>query len=293
MGNETIFYYVTEETVTESQQFLKKRFWQKISLESFVAEKDGMRVVTFLIPLLQKGWKKEKLLRVMQESAEKHPLYAGNVRILIQPGLQFFSQNDTFLSICLSFAEKILREQFPVQNIKDGPESVVLLAGRLFFPEEQIRHFAEMIRPYLPRVNALTVFYEAEEMRGSGEDIREEERVWPFHTGKTAETEQLKEVIREYTDELYYEYGLVCQVIGGKEIRYDKYCRPNGQSRTLFLDYGYSGSMPFYMLKSGGVYLDIASSEEKEALFRRKYRGIFYQSPRKYLDTAVKSGYDK
>ena len=158
MGNETIFYYVTEETVTESQQFLKKRFWQKISLESFVAEKDGMRVVTFLIPLLQKGWKKEKLLRVMQESAEKHPLYAGNVRILIQPGLQFFSQNDTFLSICLSFAEKILREQFPVQNIKDGPESVVLLAGRLFFPEEQIRHFAEMIRPYLPRVNALTVF---------------------------------------------------------------------------------------------------------------------------------------
>lgn len=383
MGSETIFYYVTEETITGVKRFLKKRFWQKILPEFFVVEQEGMTIVTFLIPSLQKGWKKEKLLQLIQESAEKHPLYAGGVRILIQPQVQRllleqsgkkrdisetlktrlqFMQSDALLSLCFPLTEKILRKQFPLQKGKDqngkgGPESVVLLMGLLFFPEEQIQHFAEMIRPYLPRINAFTVVYAAEEMTesntdiqpknvsGSGGDIREEgavgssnirekevagsggdirekeisgggsipvqreseirgdilaeeaaERntdIWLMSGDRNAESEHLKEVVQEYTEELYYEYGLVSQVVHSAEAQAGGYGRLCGQSQMLFLDYGYSGQMPYRMLKEGGFYLDVVSSEEKEALFRRKYRGIFYQSPRKYLDTVVKSGYDK
>lgn len=318
MRDETIFYYVTEETVTGEQRILKKRFWQKIRPDSFVVEKDGMTVVAFLIPSLKKGWKREELFRLIRESAEKHPLYSGGVRILIQPRLQFLlaERTDMLLSISLPLTEKMLRERFPVRrgtgrpaevrNGESGPASAALFMGALFFPEEQIRHFAEMIRPYLPRIHSLTILYRAEE---TGENALEESVLGETEDGPEVNTLEiaensrpadrdgdgahLKEVIQEYADELYYEYGLVCQIMNDAEARSDKYCRPYGQNRTLFLDYGYSGEMPFRMLKNGGMYLDVSSSEEKEALFRRKYRGIFYQSPRKYLDTMVKSGYDK
>ncbi len=374
MGNETIFYYVTEETVTGLPQSVKKSFWQKRRLDSFVVEKEEMTVVVFLIPRRQKGWKTEKLLRLIQESAEKHPLYFRGAKILVQPEIQHmlasedknkqgisenagtrerFGQNDALLSICFPLSEKMLRKQFPVRGGKDwmaegrspkagtgeihgpkaGPESVVLLMGAVFFPEEQLQHFAEMIGPYLPRVNALTVFYETEDTwdekaMGSGEYTQDgksmgseeyardgksmgSEEAWHGKGGKSSENVQdetaaesgrpteeernasrLREVIQEYTDGLYYEYGLVSRIICGTEAAAGQSSRPYGQSPSLFLDYGYSGKLPFSMLKHGGIYLDIVSSQEKEALFRRKYRGIFYQSPRKYLDTMVKSGYD-
>ncbi|MDE7339912.1 MAG: hypothetical protein K2N80_05025 [Lachnospiraceae bacterium] len=329
MGNETIFYYVTEEAVTGHKRAVKLHFWQRMKFTSFVVEKNEMTVAAIMIPAVQKGWKSEKLLRLMWETAEKHPLYSGNIRILIQPDVQFLLteqkhdvsetskrlpqsvQSDTFLSIGFPMSEKILREQFPLQNRRCGPESVVLLLGELFFPEEQIRHFGEMIQPYLPRVNALTVIYGAED---SADQKTETEL---FHAAEMQsgtgaemvsdsfqESGRLGEVIQEYTEELYYEYGLVSQILCGRDIPANRIqCGRNGlvkrnslsggQSPVLFLDYGYPDLKPLRMLKEGDIYLDVASSEEKEALFRRKYRGIFYQSPRKYLDTMVKSGYDK
>lgn len=277
-----------EETDAGGPQYKKKPFWQKQRPESFVVEKERMTLAVFIIPMRRKGWKGEKLFRLIRESAEGHPLYTGSVRILMQPRVQLLlteregrkknrsgetengrkgTPSDTFLPAAFFLGENILRERFPVQGgktVQAGPESVVLLLGTLFFPEEQIRHFAEMIGPYLQRVNALTVLCEAEE-----------------------------EAAGEYTEELYYEYGLVSQIICGTEAAAARLIRRGGQSLPLFLDYGYSGTMPYRMLKEGGIYLDIASAEEKEALFRRKYRNVFYQSPRKYLDTMVKSGYDK
>jgi len=296
MGNETIFYYVTEEAVTGHKRTVKLHFWQKARLSSFVVEKEEITVAAVMIPALSKGWKSEKLLRLMRETMEEHPLYSGGARTLIQPGVQFLltekehsafessmtqlqpEQSDIFLSIGFPLAGKILREQFPLQNRKAGPVSVVLLLGGLFFPEEQIRHFGEMIQPYLSRVNSLTIIYGTADSTESG-------------TGE--EPGRLEEVIHEYTEELYYEYGLVSQVLYGAATLMKRNSLPGGQSPVLFLDYGYPGTRPFRMLKEGDIYIDIASSEEKEALFRRKYRGIFYQSPRKYLDTMVKSGYDK
>ena len=58
------------------------------------------------------------------------------------------------------------------------------------------------------------------------------------------------------------------------------------------LPFGYPGTLPYSALRKGDVYLDIVSDEKKESLFRRKYIEISYLSPRKYLDTMVKSGYD-
>ncbi|MDE5933829.1 MAG: hypothetical protein K2H40_15285 [Lachnospiraceae bacterium] len=318
MGNETIFYYVTEEAITGHKKAVKLHFWQKMKFTSFVVGKNEMTVVTIMIPAVQKGWKSEKLLRLMRETAEKHPLYSGNIRILIQPDVQLLLteqkhdasetsrmlpqsvQSDTFFSICFPMSEKILREQFPLQNRRCGPESVVLLLGELFFPEEQIRHFGEMIQPYLPRVNALTVIYGAEDSADRKTET-EPFQDMEMQSGMEAdaffdsfqEPGRLEEMIQEYTEELYYEYGLVSQILCGRNSPVRRNSLSGGQSPVLFLDYGHPGTEPLRMLKEGDIYLDIVSSEEKEALFRRKYRGIFYQSPRKYLDTMVKSGYDK
>lgn len=314
MGNETIFYYVTEEAITGHNRIVKLHFWQKMIFSSFVVEKDEIAVVTIMIPALQKGWKSEKLLRLMRETAEKHPLYSGNIRVLTQPDVQRMLteqkrnasetskmlqrpvQSDTFLSICFPMSEKILRERFPPQSRKCGPKSVVLLLGELFFPEEQMQHFGEMIQPYLPWVNALTVIYGVEKKTGAepggdveGQDGMEADRFF----NDFEESGYLEETIREYTEEFYYEYGLVSQILCGGDGPVKRNDLLGGQSPILFLDYGHPGTEPLRMLKEGDIYLDIVSSEEKEALFRRKYRGIFYQSPRKYLDTMVKSGYDK
>ncbi|MCM1175859.1 MAG: hypothetical protein NC341_12525 [Blautia sp.] len=299
MGNETIFYYVTEEMVTGHTTIAKPHFWRKVRLSSFVVEREEITLAAVMIPALSKGWKREKLLRLMRESMETHPLYSGNVRILIQPEVQRMLTeqanhasgisaarskpvpSETFLSIGFPLTEKILRERFPIQRGKGGPESVVLLLGEPFFPEEQLRHFGEMIQPYLPRINALTVIY------GAAEELDEE-----------AEPGRLEEAVHEYAEELYYEYGLVSRILHGTAalqggaVSMRRRNLPGGQNPVLFLDYGCPGTQPLRMLRDGDVYLDAASSEEKEALFRRKYRGIFYQSPRKYLDTMVKSGYD-
>ena len=106
---------------------------------------------------------------------------------------------------------------------------------------------------------------------------------------------RLEEVIQEYTEALYYEYGLVSQILCGKDVLSNRILcgrgglvkrnnLPGGQRPVLFLDYGYPGTEPFRMLKEGDIYLDIASSEEKEALFRRKYRANRHGRKKEYFN---------
>ncbi len=109
----------------------------------------------------------------------------------------------------------------------------------------------------------------------------------------TIEQARLEEAIQEYTEELYYEYGLVTWVQQYGKAYVKRQNVRIGQNPALFLDYGISAKIPFHAMQSGDLYLDILSSETKEALFRRKYMDISYFSPRKYLDTIVKSGYDR
>lgn len=65
------------------------------------------------------------------------------------------------------------------------------------------------------------------------------------------------------------------------------------QLRTLYVDYGYQGKLPYAMMRAGGIYIDLLSLGEKEQRIKKKCSKISYLSPMKYLDTMVKSGYDR
>ncbi|MCM1387445.1 MAG: hypothetical protein NC231_08965 [Bacillus sp. (in: Bacteria)] len=272
MGNETIFYYVTEESVTGCKKSANIHFWQKIKLSSRVLEEDGVTLVIIMIPDLKRGWKKEKLLRLMEETAKEYPAYFETAHVLIQPGIrQMYMQADNVLPMPPVFfflAGKILEKALLSRFLREYPESVVLLLGNALFVEEQMQKFMDMMMPYFPRMNHLTILYEKDDER------------W-------------EEAVSEYTEEIYYEYGLVAQIRCGSDLPLKRHSVRIGQSTALFLDYGYPDLEPFRALKAGDIYLDVCSSEKKEALFRRKYMEISYLSPRKYLDTMVKSGYDK
>lgn len=278
MGNETILYYVTEEFVTGSRRMAKDYFWRKIKLPSFVVEEDNITVVTIMIPDLKKGWKKEKLLRQMQEAALEYPMYSGNAQVLLQPEVQrILSEKDaagTISHIEWHLAEAVLKETLTVKNRKTSLESVVFLLGNTLFLEEQMEKFMEMMQSCFPRINHLLILYKPDE-----EDWQEQSR-W-------------EEVVYEYTQEIYYEYGLVTQVQNKESQPLKKHSVRIGQGGSFFLDFGYPETLPLRALQAGDFYLDVFSSEMKSALFRRKYMEISYASPRKYLDTIVKSGYDK
>ncbi|MDE5865238.1 MAG: hypothetical protein K2H31_01375, partial [Lachnospiraceae bacterium] len=194
-------------------------------------------------------------------------------------------QEDTFLSVAWSLAGKLLDnrclvKKTPVKRRKSYPETVVLLLGDSLFPEEQMQRFYEMIQPYLSRINHLTILYEINDDKDEYTDFEQDKNRW-------------EEAIADYTEELYYEYGLVAMVQCGREFSINRNDRMSGQNTVLFLDFGYSGNIPLRAIKAGDIYLDVFSSEKKEAFFRRKYIEVSYISPRKYLDTVVKSGYDK
>ena len=278
MGKETILYYVTKESVTGQKDAVESSFWKRLResrlLDTFVAEDEENTIITVLVPMKQKEWKKEKLLRLMQSSVTRQPLYLGDAEVVIHPQIQqALEQTEQFPRIFWSISEKLLTQKLHTQKPHTGygtkkrlpaysgsvAESVVLLLSDSIFPEEQIQRFSEMMQPYFPGINHLTILCELEDR-------------W-------------KEILEDYADELYYEYGLVCQIQQGGNIKLKK--------QPLFLDFGYGDLLPLRTLQEGGIYLDVDSSEKKEMLIRQKCTGISYLSPRKYLDTVVKSGYDK
>ncbi len=295
MGNETIFYrterssiiyFVTEESITGSRRCIKPRLWQKIKFSSFDVDEEELHIGTVMIPDIQKGWRKEKLLRLMRASIAERMAYSENADVVMQPEVQLMSgQEDSFLPISWSLAGKLLdNRQFAkkVSAKRREPciETVVLLLGDSLFPEEQMQKFDEMLQPYLSRINHLTILYSMNDNNDVYTDFEQEKNRW-------------EEAIAEYTEELYYEYGLVAMVQCGREFCINRSSSMNGCGAVLFLDFGYSGKIPLRMIKAGDIYLDVFSSAKKEALFRRKCVEIYYMSPRKYLDTVVKSGYDK
>ncbi|MDE6750682.1 MAG: hypothetical protein K2K21_16715 [Lachnospiraceae bacterium] len=310
MGNETIFYrterssliyFVTEESITGSSRCIKPHFWQKVRLSSFDVDEEELYISTVMIPALQKGWKKEKLLRLMRASIAEKTMQSGNTDVVMQPEVQTMSgQEDTFLSISWSLAGKLLDKsqllkKTTAKRRKPYPETVVLLLGDSLFPEEQMQKFDEMIQPYLPRINHLTILYELNGNSNSNDSniINDIYVSDDTYTDYEYDKNRWEEAIADYTEELYYEYGLVATVQCGREFSLSRNGRISGQNTVIFLDFGYSGNIPLRVIKAGDIYLDVFSSEKKEAFFRRKCIEVSYISPRKYLDTVVKSGYDK
>lgn len=324
MGNETIFYrterssiiyFVTEESVTGIRRYIKLHFWQKIKLSSFDVDEEELHISAVMIPALQKGWKKEKLLRLMRASITEKTIQSGNADVVMQPEVQTMSgQEDTFLSISWSLAGKLLDKSQLLNKVpakkasakRREPciETVVLLLGDTLFPEEQMQKFDEMMQPYLPYINHLTILYELNDSSNSytssnsnnsidSNNINDIYDSDDTYTDYEYEKSRWEEAIADYTEELYYEYGLVAMVQCGREFSLSQNGRISGQNTMIFLDFGYSGNIPLRAIKAGDIYLDVFSSEKKEAFFRRKCIEVSYISPRKYLDTVVKSGYDK
>lgn len=294
MGNETIFYrternliiyFVAEESVTGSKRYIKPRFFKKINLPSFDVDEEGLHINVVMIPDMQKGWKKEKLLKLMYKYVSEKAAYLEGADIVMQQEVQqILGQTDLFLPISWSLAQKWIEDRWfdsnrlvkkaslKVSSKRKGvfAETVVLLLGNSLFLEEQMQKFIEIIQPCLRQINYLTILYEPDEEDSGAEDT-----------------------ISEYTEELYYEYGLAAMVQRESETRIKQNSIIGGQGSVLFLDFGYAGNIPLRALKAGDIYMDIFSSAKKETLFKRKYMEIYYISPRKYLDTLVKSGYDK
>ena len=288
MGNETILYYVTEESITDDtepvQTGRRHFFRKKTKLQAFTVEEDGLTLVVTAIPCRKTEWKKEILFRQIRKALENYSETVEGAELIIQPRLSralleqsrhpFQIQSNAYPEIFWDLSGKLLEKRFETGT--RSPESVFLLLGDAFFPEEQMRRLCEMIQPFLRFVNRLTILYEqdAETEDGGG---------W----------ERLEEAIQDYTDTFYFEYGLVSQIWRGREYPVKAFQSGGLKGTTLCLDCGYQGKIPLRALREGDSYFDIFSSEIKETLFRRKARGICYLSPLKYLDTMVKSGYDK
>lgn len=291
MGNETILYYVFEETITGCKSSVKRHFWQKIKPRLFFMEDEDISVVIVMIPANDKGWNRKKLLNIMNAGIAEYVDHLRSAKLVMHPGIQeLLGQPESFQTVFWTLADKLFVDNFsyPSGKKQQVPESVVLLMGNSFFPEEQIERFADMMQPYFPRINHLSIMYET-------------------YGDVEINMERLKKTIDNFTEMLYYEYGLVVDVyqiegdveqrleeenaqeqINSKRMRYI-----HRQLRTLYVDYGYQGSLPYAMMRAGGIYIDVLSSGEKEQRIKKKCSKISYLSPMKYLDTMIKSGYDK
>ncbi|MCM1261455.1 MAG: hypothetical protein NC313_01940 [Butyrivibrio sp.] len=328
MRNETIFYrternpliyFITEESITGSKRYVKPRFFHKIQFPSFAVDEEGLRINVIMIPDLQKGWKKDKLLRLMYKSVSEKAAHLEGADIVMQKEVQqLLGQTDLFLPISWPLAQKWIEDRRLDSNrlVKKASskasskrrgvfaETVVLLLGNSLFLEEQMQKFMEIMQPCLAQINYLTILYEPDE-EDSGTEAEQEQDIRRHNQSEQSIHEQdrwqqdehgqnkQEEIISEYTEELYYEYGLAAMIQRGSEVRINRNNIAGGQGSVLFLDFGYSGDIPLRALKTGDIYMDIFSSAEKETLLKRKYMEIYYISPRKYLDTLVKSGYDK
>lgn len=160
--------------------------------------------------------------------------------------------------------------------LKASGEAVVLL-GRVSDTLWQMELTARLLEPYLPRINSLTFCYEE-----AGVDL------W----------EEAADCLETYS----YEYGLTPCLLpyfrNGERISRgrkpgDGMMADVGETGGLILDYGAPLDDRRLKGRKRAVYVDLQGSPLKERRCLASNGRILYVSPLKYLDTAVKSGYDK
>ena len=287
MGNETILYYVFEQSITGSKRTTKTNFWRRIKPISFMVREDDLSVMTVMIPTLDKDWKREKLIKVMQESISDYQDYIRYAEVVIQPKLQqVLMQSERFNPIFWELTDMIIKDISRHRPV----ESLMLLLGTSFFPEEQIQRFTEMMQPYFPYVNQLIVAYEMEDDASDEVDCISNDGV---NVKSEKNWNRLEAELDKCMEMLYYEYGLIGRIWNEDGYKAKPSDISNGQCQVLFLDFGYQGKLPYSMMRSGDKYIDVLSSVEKKRCINKKCSQISYLSPLKYLDTIVKSGYDK
>lgn len=155
---------------------------------------------------------------------------------------------------------------FAADCLKESGAAAVLL-GRCSDTIWQMEMTGRLLAPYLSRINSLTFCYEE-----TGRDL------W----------EEAADCLEDYS----YEYGLTPCLLpygaGAGRMPGTKAFRGG-----LILDYGAITDGRQFRVETQSVYVDLEGSLSKERKCLAKNGRIRYVSPLKYLDTAVKSEYDK
>ena len=157
-------------------------------------------------------------------------------------------------------------EQYVGRVVERCKEAAVLL-GELADTDWQMEMTGELLRPYLPKINRLLIFYE-----------------------EMAETDIWME-LGSHLDEYYYEYGLVPQLEPYTETA-DGFRCGIPKCDGMILDFSPQFRYPKLAPESRAVYIDAVSETDKEKRLGRRTPQVYYVSPLKYLDTMVKNSYD-
>lgn len=159
---------------------------------------------------------------------------------------------------------------FAAERLKESGEAAVLL-GKSSDTLWQMDMTEHILAPYLPRINRLTFYYEEAE----GVDL------WEEAAG--------------YLESYSYEYGLTPGLVpyhGSGDRMVVERASGDG-SGGLILDYGAPVDIRWFQGRGRAVYVDLQSSRAKERKCLAADGRLSYVSPLKYLDTVVKSEYDR
>lgn len=159
---------------------------------------------------------------------------------------------------------------YAADSLKESGAATVLL-GKSSDTLWQMEMTGQVLSPYLPRINRLTFYYE----EAAGSDL------WEEAAG--------------YLETYSYEYGLTPGLVPYRR-RGERTADERGSgfgSSGLILDYGAPVEGRWFQGRERAVYVDLQTSPAKERKCLAKDGRILYVSPLKYLDTAVKSEYDR
>ncbi len=159
---------------------------------------------------------------------------------------------------------------YAADSLKVSGTATVLL-GKSSDTLWQMEMTGQVLAPYLPRINRLTFYYEEAE----GVDL------WEEAAG--------------YLESYSYEYGLTPGLVPYRRSG-ERTAGENGTgdgSDGLTLDYGASVDGRWFQGRERAVYVDLQGSLTKERKCLAAGGRLSYVSPLKYLDTVVKSEYDR
>lgn len=275
METETILYFHPAPEQMYKNNAAKKHWWQDAVLRerNLTAEETGGFFVPVDCPIplyyyKKRTWPPELLSEAMEKTLH---LAEGMADAFLHPDImtclsekyegRWEMRKETIerlgASLLAAYAADCLHEK----------GRVTVLLGRPDDTDLQMEMTFQLLTPYLPRINSLLFYYEEVEET----DIWEE-------TG-------------DYLEEYGYEYGLVPAMrpyLAGEEgLRCGK-----ERCGGVILDLSAAPRYP-RTAREEVVYVDLTSDREKERNCIRKNGEILYVSPLKYLDTIVKTSYDR
>ncbi len=276
MEVQSILYFHPAPEGMYKNDALKRHWWQKTALQgralSQGSHETSFRLVDCPIPSFyyqKKPWQPEVLSEAMDEVLQKA---TGMADAFLHPQVMTYmsensqerweSRRETVENLTSA-----LLSRYAADRLYEQGEATVLL-GESEATAWQMEMTARLLWPYLSRINHLTFFYEEVE----GVDIWEE----------TADC----------LDAYGYEYGLAPRMIPYRDEAEGCQCGTE-KCGGVILDYCPSARHPRMRHGERIVYVDLCSDQTKALACGRKGGEILYVSPLKYLDTAVKSGYDK